>query len=75
MFPSKQDLSDSDGKSLADHLADRDEDRHNAFRHDENIFKKDDSRGEDLHLQLSEKYMIYKDYADRSMTNPQHMGK
>ena len=24
----------------------------------------------DLHLQLSEKYMIYKDYAERAMINP-----
>jgi len=75
MFPSRQDLSVTDAKSLQDYLADKDEDKNNSFRQTENIFQKDDSRGDDLHLQLSEKYMIYKDYAERSMTNPQHMGK
>ena len=38
------------------------------------IFNNEDARTEDLHLQLSEKYMIYKDYAERSMINPQHIG-
>ena len=28
-----------------------------------------------MHLQLSEKYMIYKDYAERAMINPQNIGK
>ena len=38
------------------------------------IFNREEARTEDLHLQLSEKYMIYKDYAERSMLNPQHIG-
>ena len=42
---------------------------------DREVFNKNDNRKEDLHLQLSEKYMIYKDYAERSMINPQHIGK
>ena len=37
---------------------------------DREVFNKNDNRKEDLHLQLSEKYMIYKDYAERSMLNP-----
>ena len=39
------------------------------------IFNKQEARTEDLHLNLSEKYMIYKDYAERCMLNPQHIGK
>ena len=30
----------------------------------------DNKRTEDLHLQLSEKYMVYKDLADRVILNP-----
>lgn len=37
---------------------------------DRNIFNKEDQRTEDLHLQLSEKYMVYKDLADRCIINP-----
>ena len=42
---------------------------------DRTIFNKQEARTEDLHLQLSEKYMVYKDYAERTMLNPQHIGK
>ena len=42
---------------------------------DREIFHKNDRRTEELHLLLSEKYMIYKDYAQRTMLNPQHIGK
>lgn len=71
MFPTKQDLSESeDQKTQPDP-----EDRHNVFKHNESIFAAENGRTEDLHLQLSEKYMVYKDYAERCMTNPQHMGK
>ena len=49
------------------------------FRHrmqvDRSIFSRDQERRSDLHLQLSEKYMIYKDYATRAMINPQNIGK
>ena len=34
-----------------------------------------DQGSEDLHLALSRKYMIFKDYSERSMLNPQHIGK
>ena len=37
---------------------------------DRSIFSRDSERRADLHLQLSEKYMIYKDYAERAMINP-----
>ena len=37
---------------------------------DRSIFNKQDQRTEDLHLQLSEKYMVYKDLADRVIINP-----
>ena len=42
---------------------------------DPSIFNKQEARTEDLHLHLSEKYMVYKDYAERCMLNPQHIGK
>lgn len=42
---------------------------------DRDIFRKEDSRTEDLHLQLSEKYMLYKDLADRCIINPTETGK
>ena len=42
---------------------------------DRSIFSRDQERRSDLHLQLSEKYMIYKDYAERAMINPQNIGK
>jgi hypothetical protein len=42
---------------------------------DRDIFRKEDSRTEDLHLQLSEKYMLYKDLADRCIINPTETSK
>ena len=42
---------------------------------DRTIFNKNDQRTEDLHLQLSAKYMVYKDLADRVILNPTQMGK
>ena len=42
---------------------------------DRTIFNKDNTRTEDLHLRLSEKYMHYKDLADRCFLNPLHIGK
>ena len=42
---------------------------------DRSIFSRDQERRSDLHLQLSEKYMIYKDYAERAMINPTNIGK
>lgn len=42
---------------------------------DPHFSSKDEARTEDLHLQLSEKYMVYKDLAERSMLNPQHLGE
>ena len=42
----------------------------NSINFDRELFNKNDRRHEDLHLQLSEKYMVYKDYAERSMLNP-----
>ena len=42
---------------------------------DRTIFNKNDSRTEDLHLQLSEKYMVYKDLADRVIINPTQICK
>lgn len=42
---------------------------------DRSIFSRDAERRSDLHLQLSEKYMIYKDYAERALINPQNIGK
>ena len=42
---------------------------------DRSIFSRDQERRSDLHLQLSEKYMIYKDYAERALINPQNIGK
>lgn len=42
---------------------------------DRNIFNKDNSRAEDLHLRLSEKYMHYRNLADRCLLNPLHTGK
>jgi hypothetical protein len=41
---------------------------------DRSIFKKEDV-AEDLQLQLSEKYMVYKDLADRCVINPANTGK
>lgn len=40
------------------------------FDIDKDIFTKEDRRVEDLHLQMSEKYMVYKDLADRCVINP-----
>ena len=45
------------------------------FEIDRTIFNKEDQRTEDLHLQLSEKYMVYKDLADRCLINPTQIGK
>jgi hypothetical protein len=45
------------------------------FDIDREIFKKNDARTGDLHLQLLEKYMVYKDLADRCIINPAHSGK
>jgi len=45
------------------------------FEIDRTIFNNEDQRTEDLHLQLSEKYMIYKDLADRCLINPTQIGK
>ena len=42
---------------------------------DRSVFSRDQERRADLHLQLSEKYMIFKDYAERAMINPQNIGK
>jgi hypothetical protein len=42
----------------------------NPFGIDKSIFNKEDDRTEDLHLQLSEKYMVFKDLADRCIINP-----
>ena len=47
----------------------------NPFNIDRTIFNKEDQRTQDLHLQLSEKYMVYKDYADRAIINPAQIGK
>ena len=47
----------------------------NPFDIDRTIFNKQDKRTEDLHLQLSEKYMVYKDLADRCIINPTQIGK
>lgn len=47
----------------------------NPFDIDRSIFNKEDQRNEDLHLQLSEKYMVYKDLADRCIINPTQIGK
>lgn len=46
----------------------------NPFGIDSAIFNKEDQRTEDLHLQLSEKYMVYKDLADRCIINPTSIG-
>ena len=40
------------------------------FEIDKEIFNKEDQSTNDLHLQLSEKYMVYKDLADRCLINP-----
>jgi hypothetical protein len=45
------------------------------FEIDRSIFNNEDQRTEDLHLQLSEKYMVYKDLADRCLINPTQIGK
>ena len=42
---------------------------------DRSVFSRDQERRADLHLQLSEKYMVYKDLAERAMINPQNIGK
>ena len=42
---------------------------------DRTIFNKDNGRAEDLHLRLSEKYMHYRNLADRCLLNPLHTGK
>ena len=40
-----------------------------------NFQRGDEERNADLHLQLSEKYMAYKDYADRVMITPEGLCK
>lgn len=50
MFPTKQQLSESDSSSLHETLASPDEDKRNAFKIDRNIFTKEESRTEDMHL-------------------------
>ena len=50
-------------------------DYRNRMQVDRSIFSRDQERRSDLHLQLSEKYMIYKDYAERALINPQNIGK
>lgn len=45
------------------------------FEIDRAVFNNEDQRTEDLHLQLSEKYMVYKDLADRCLINPTQIGK
>ena len=50
-------------------------DYRNRMKVDRSIFSRDQERRSDLHLQLSEKYMIYKDYAERALINPQNIGK
>ena len=49
----------------------------NSLGIDKDVFCKTstDNESEDLHLALSRKYMIFKDYSERSMLNPQHIGK
>ena len=40
-----------------------------------NFQRGDEERNADLHLMLSEKYMAYKDYAERCMITPDGLGK
>jgi hypothetical protein len=42
---------------------------------DRNIFNNAPGRAEDLHLRLSEKYMHYRNLADRCLLNPLHTDK
>jgi hypothetical protein len=51
------------------------EDALTAGKIDRNIFNKDNGRAEDLHLRLSEKYMHYRNLADRCLLNPLHTDK
>ena len=51
MFPTKQHLTaDSDASSLSETLINTEEDKHNSFKIDKNIFTREDSRTEDMHL-------------------------
>jgi hypothetical protein len=47
----------------------------NPFDIDRSIFNKQDQRTQELQMQLSEKYMVYKDLADRCIINPTLTGK
>ena len=38
-------------------------------------FQKEEERNADLHLRLSEKYMAYKDLADRCLINSNNIGR
>lgn len=40
-----------------------------------NNMQKEQERNADLHLELSEKYMAYKDLADRCLINPDNVEK
>ena len=40
-----------------------------------NNFQKEEERNADLHLRLSEKYMTYKDLADRCLIGSSQVGK
>lgn len=56
--------------NISPKVATDEEDPQITFEIDRNIFTNEDQRNEDLHLQLSEKYMVYKDLADRCLINP-----
>jgi hypothetical protein len=66
---------DNSKKLTSDELLSSLEDETVADRVDRTIFNKDNTRTEDLHLRLSEKYMHYKDLADRCFLNPNLIGK
>jgi hypothetical protein len=66
---------DNSNRLSASELLSSLEDETVADRIDRTIFNKDNTRTEDLHLRLSEKYMHYKDLADRCFLNPNHIGK
>jgi len=40
-----------------------------------NNFNKEEEGNADLHLRLSEKYMAYKDLADRCLISPKNLGR
>jgi hypothetical protein len=56
--------------NISPKVATDEEDPQITFEIDRSIFTNEDQRNEDLHLQLSEKYMVYKDLADRCLINP-----